>query len=99
VSAPKGLDPEILTVFEIVQHCGEILARLPLATVRGYLLTARPGPDDPQDAWYRRAIALVLAAEAFELANAEISAAEARHAAPPPPMGADIYPDDALPSS
>jgi hypothetical protein len=89
MKAPGDFDQDMLVVLEIVQHCGEILSRLPL-----YVLREHIGTDD-QGAWSTRARACVLAAEAFELAVAELSAEEAR-VAPPAPA---TYPDDALPSA
>lgn len=98
MKAPKGLDPEMRVVLEIMQHAGEIVSRLPLQILRRYLDAELL---EHQDKWHAYATALTRAAEAFELANAELSAEEARtegRAAPsalnPPPA----YPDDALPS-
>jgi hypothetical protein len=101
MKAPSDLDPDIRTVLEIAQHCGEILARLPLAVVRGYLRQAISDSGDTH--WASRALNMVIAAEAFDLAGAELAAEEARTVERPPsaamPIAIDTYPDDALPSS
>lgn len=85
MKAPANVDPEMLTVIEIMQHCAEILSRLPLKVLREHI-----GADDG-NAWVKRARTAVLAAEAFDLAAAELSAEEAR-------LGPQGWPDDALPS-
>jgi hypothetical protein len=92
VKAPADVDPDMRTVLEIIQHCGEILSRLPLHVLRSHLEEL-----SVQDAWTERAIESARAAAAFELANAQLSAEEARIL---PALKLDsIYPDDALPSS
>lgn len=88
---PADLDPDMRTVLEIVQHAGEILSRLPLRVLRMHL-QERPGESE----WRDLAVQAVLTAEAFELANATLSAEEAREL---PKLYLDsVYPDDALPS-
>lgn len=88
MKAPASVDPEMVTVLEIIQHCGEILSRLPLALLRQHIGT------DATDAWSAKAHAAVLSAEAFELDVAVLSAEESR--ATERPLAA--WPDDALPS-
>lgn len=88
MKAPANVDPDMLIVLQIVQHCGEILSQLPLYVLREHL-----GADQP-DSWSVRARSAIMAAEAFELANAELSAEEARVL-----PRVVSYPDDALPSS
>lgn len=96
MSARGDLDPDMLVVLEIAEHAGEILSRLPLAALRAHLNAKILGPEP--DKWTALAAAAVRAAEAFELANAELSAEDARGTYAPAPPIASVYPDDALPS-
>jgi hypothetical protein len=96
VKPPVDLDPDMRTILEIIQHAGEILSRLPLSTVRGYLDAAMHHPSEHLT-WQGKALETVLKAEMFELANAELSAEEAR-SVPISRNPVNYYPDDALPS-
>lgn len=89
MKAPADIDQDMLAVLQIIQHCGEILSRLPLYVLREHI------GAEATDAWSPKARVVVLAAEAFELANAELSVEEARVA----PAAPSTYPDDALPSN
>jgi hypothetical protein len=88
MKAPQDLDPDVHTVLEIVQHAGEILARVPLQALRAHLEQRRPGPDDPADGWYSKAIGVALAAQQFDAAQGILSAEEARIPLPPAPVEA-----------
>ena len=74
--APRELDPDVLTVLEIVQHVAEVLSRVPLAALRAHLEQHRP--DDPASEWYAKALNVTLAAQQLDAAQGILSAEEAR---------------------
>ena len=60
MKAPADFDPDVHTVLELVQHAGEILARLPLSALRAHLEQHREGPDEPYGMWYSKALNVAL---------------------------------------
>lgn len=76
MKAPPDIEPEALTVFEILQHVSEIVSRMPLALLLQTLRQHRDG--DPHAEWYGAAIRLVESAQLLELDGGKLSALEAR---------------------
>jgi hypothetical protein len=94
VKAPQGLDPDVRTVLEIVQHAGEILSRIPLAALRAHLEQRRE--DDAHAVWFTKALNVCRAAEQLDAAQGILMAEEYRAAPAPPPVDprTDGIPDD-----
>jgi hypothetical protein len=76
VKAPAGLDPDMLTVIEIVRHAAEIVSRMPLAAVKAHLGACFM--TDPASPWYEAARRLIESAQLLELDGGRLSALEAR---------------------
>jgi hypothetical protein len=94
VKPPPEVDDDVLTVLEIVQHTGEILARLPLQALRTHLESVRD--DGPHAMWYSKALNVALAAQQLDAAQGILSAEQARAVLPPAPVEA-IRPQDQIP--
>jgi hypothetical protein len=73
---PASLDPDMLTVVEILQHASEIVSRMPLSVLKVHL--QQVAPDDPALPWYEAVRRLVESAQSLELDGGKLAALEAR---------------------
>lgn len=76
MKAPADLDPDILTVVEILQHTSEIVSRMPLEMLKLHCRAVQE--DDPAGPWYTAVLRLVESAQSLELDGGRLSALEAR---------------------